>query len=139
MTQRQGVFAHRSRSPHLDIADETYVGVPPGTLAPVVADPVAWRGWWPDLHLAVTRDRGVKGQQWAVGGAVLGSMEVWLEPMAQGTVVHWFLRADLARASTPRLVRRERERRVLAWKLVMFTLKDRLEGLKVAGAAADQP
>jgi hypothetical protein len=120
-----------SLTPAIDIADETYVGCPPDLIAPVVADPAAWAGWWPDLRLSVTRDRGVKGQQWAVRGALTGSMEIWLEPVGPGTVLHWFLRADPsegARPRRPRQVDKERQRRVKAWKVHAFALKDRLEG-----------
>ena len=117
-------------APAVDIADESYVRVIPGVLAPVVADPRSWRLWWPDLQLVVTRDRGEKGQQWAVAGALRGSMEVWLEAVGGGTVVHWYLRADppspLSGTRAGRL-RRVRERRVLGWKAHMFGLKDRLE------------
>lgn len=120
----------------IDIADETYVRVMPGVLGPVVADPLSWRQWWPDLQPVVTKDRGAKGQQWEVTGALRGTMEVWLEAVGGGTVVHWYLRADPAspgaRTSAGRL-RRDRERRVLAWKANMFDLKDRVEaaaGLK---------
>ena len=117
--------------PAIDIADETYVGCPPALLAPVVADPATWAGWWPDLQLSVTRDRGVNGQQWAVRGALTGSMEIWLEPVGPGTVLHWFLRADPPERARPRGGRgldRERQRRVKAWKVHAFALKDRLEG-----------
>lgn len=114
----------------MDIADDTYVRVPPDRVAPVVADPASWRLWWPDLVPTVSADRGLAGHRWTVSGALRGSMEVWLEPLGGGTVVHWFLRADPApprSASSPRLLRRARERRVLAWKAHMFALKDRLE------------
>ena len=119
-----------SVAPAIDIADETYVGCPPALLAPVVADPAAWARWWPDLRLSVTRDRGIKGQQWAVRGALTGSMEIWLEPVGPGTVLHWFLRADPPDGARPRPARgldRERQRRVKAWKEHAFALKDRLE------------
>jgi hypothetical protein len=116
--------------PLIDVADDTYLRVPPEDLAPLVADSAWWIRWWPDLVPHVTRDRGVKGQQWTVTGALRGSMEVWLEPVGPGTVVHWYLRVDPARprvARSRRRVRRERERRVRAWKSDMYALKDRLE------------
>jgi hypothetical protein len=114
--------------PTVDIADETYIACPPAVLAPEMADPAAWARWWPDLRLEVTRDRGVKGQQWAIRGALSGSMEIWLEPVAAGTVVHWFLRADPPMPLRPRRAERERLRRVRSWKGHAFALKDRLEG-----------
>jgi hypothetical protein len=116
--------------PLIDVADDTYLRVAPSELARLVADSAWWIRWWPDLVPHVTRDRGVKGQQWTVTGALRGSMEVWLEPVGAGTVVHWYLRADPARprvARSPRRVRQERERRVRAWKSDMYALKDRLE------------
>jgi hypothetical protein len=116
--------------PAIDIADETYVGCPPALLATVVSAPATWAEWWPDLRLSVSRDRGVKGQQWAVRGALTGSMEIWLEPVGPGTVLHWFLRADPPETARPRRARgldRERQRRVKAWKAHAFALKDRLE------------
>ena len=119
------------RVPAVDIADETYVARPPALLAPDVADPASWRRWWPDLDLRVSRDRGIKGVQWSVRGALAGSMEIWLEPVGDGTVLHWFLRADPPEGAKPRRSRRldrERQRRVKAWKGHAFALKDRAEG-----------
>ena len=112
----------------LDIADDTFVARRPEAVAAAVADPRAWARWWPDLRLAVTRDRGVKGVQWAVRGALVGSMELWLEPVADGTVVHWYLRADPTTPLTPQRLQRARDTRVRAWKVTAFTLKDGLEG-----------
>jgi hypothetical protein len=128
---------HVIAEPAIDIADETYLAVPPEVVAPVVADPGSWIAWWPDLVPHVTRDRGVKGQQWAVTGALRGSMEVWLERAGDGTVVHWYLRADPSRARSGRAVRRDQERRVRSWKAQLFVLKDRLEGVKPALGPAE--
>lgn len=123
----------------LDVADETFVRVRPEVLARVVADSGWWIRWWPDLVPHVTRDRGLKGQQWTLTGALVGSMEIWLEPMGGGTVVHWFLRASPRRPLSRRRVRRLRERRVRSWKRHMFALKDRLEGVKDQPGSADSP
>ena len=117
--------AHRYR---LDVADETWVVAAPETVAAAVHDAAAWARWWPDLVPTVTRDRGVKGVQWAVTGALAGSMEIWLEPVGDGTVLHWFLRADPPAPMSARRAVRERERRVRGWKRHAFTLKDRAEG-----------
>jgi hypothetical protein len=114
--------------PAVDIADETYIARLPAVLAPEVADPAAWARWWPDLKVEVIRDRGDKGVQWAVSGALTGSMEIWLEPVGEGTVLHWFLRADPPASGPPRRAGRDRERRVRTWKSHAFALKDRLEG-----------
>ena len=56
--------------PLIDVADDTYLRVAPTVLAPLVADSAWWIRWWPDLVPHVTRDRGVKGQQWTVTGAL---------------------------------------------------------------------
>ena len=128
---------HDLAAPAIDVADETYVRAAPQLLAELVADPASWRLWWPDLVPTVTRDRGAKGQQWAVTGALRGSMELWLEPVGGGTVVHWYLRADPPSPLGPRRLRRARDRRVLAWKAQMFALKDRLETFKERGGPAE--
>jgi hypothetical protein len=114
----------------VDIADETYVARPAAALAALVAEPSSWSRWWPDLDLRVTRDRGDKGVQWAVRGALAGSMEIWLEPVGAGVVLHWFLRAEPPAPLTPRRAVRERERRVRDWKRHAFALKDRAEGVE---------
>ena len=111
----------------LDIADDTFLVAAVAAVADVVRDPASWRAWWPDLALTVTQDRGVAGMRWTVDGSVVGSMEIWLEPVGAGTVLHWFLRADPSAARSPRRLARARERRVRGWKAQVFALKDRLE------------
>ena len=79
----------------MDVVDETFLAVPPERLAAEFADPAAWRRLWPDLALRVFTDRGAQGVRWSVvGDAWTGSMEVWLEAVGDGTVLHWFLRVD---------------------------------------------
>jgi hypothetical protein len=116
------------RRPAVDVTDDTFIRCPPGCVAPVIADPAWWARWWPGLVLTVTRDRGAKGVQWLVTGRLAGSMEIWLEPVATGTVLHWFLRADPPAALSTSRVARRGDREVRAWKRHAFTLKDRLEG-----------
>jgi hypothetical protein len=79
----------------VDIVDETFLVVPPKIVASAFADPAAWRRYWPDLTLSVYADRGDEGIRWTVRGALTGTMEVWLEPMLDGTLLHYFLRAEL--------------------------------------------
>jgi hypothetical protein len=116
----------------LDIADDTFVAAAPAALADVVRDPASWRTWWPDLVLTVTADRGLKGVRWSVRGAVVGSMEIWLEPWGDGVVVHWYLRAAPGRSV--RRPERERAERVLRWKTQVYALKDRLEAGREPGS-----
>jgi hypothetical protein len=79
--------------------------------------------------LTVTRDRGIKGMQWAASGDYSGSVEIWLEPCKSGVILHHFLR--LEPSSGHRLSRGQISRRTrhLAWhaKRVFWELKDQLE------------
>jgi hypothetical protein len=125
---------HTARVPHLDLVDETFIAVPPKLVATVFAEPTAWRGFWPDLVLEVYADRGDAGMRWTVRGALVGTMEVWLEPMLDGTLLHYFLRADLPRPPRrPRELRREFTRRQLAAKAISLDLKAQLENGRAPG------
>lgn len=106
--------------------DETFLAVPPSSVAAAFADPRAWRRFWPDLDLAVYADRGAEGVRWTVRGALVGTMEVWLEPVLDGTVLHYFLRADFPPGTTGRPVK-EAQRRQRAAKAVALDLKFVLE------------
>ena len=127
--------------PSVDVVDETFLAVPPARVAAEFADPRAWPALWPDLRLEVLADRGVEGVRWTVGGALTGSMEVWLEAVLDGTVVHYFLRADPTGpdgrpARWPgRRATAETQRRQRAAKRIAFALKARLE----AGRAPGEP
>lgn len=122
----------------VDVMDETFLVVPPARLAREFADPAAWRLLWPDLDLRVFTDRGEQGVRWTVvGDAWRGSMEVWLEAVGDGTVLHWFLRVDpVGDPLSSREAAREVVRRQRAAKAVAFALKDRLEGGRPPGLPA---
>lgn len=107
------------------LADDTFMAVPPEHVAVVVADSRQWARWWPDLRMRVTRDRGIEGVQWEVSGALHGTAEIWLEPVGDGTVVHFYLRAPM--------VERARRRRTLAWKTDIHAVKDALEDGRAPG------
>lgn len=111
----------------MDIVDETFLVVPPKIVASAFADPASWRRYWPDLTLSVYLDRGDAGLRWTVAGALVGTMEVWLEPMLDGTLLHYFLRAELPRAVEPRVIDRERRRRQMDAKRIALRLKTVLE------------
>ncbi|MBP2331119.1 hypothetical protein JOF56_011504 [Kibdelosporangium banguiense] len=113
--------------PAVDVVDETFLAVPPPVVKAAFADRRAWRGFWPDLTLEVYLDRGDEGLRWTVQGALTGSMEVWLEPMLDGTLLHYFLRADLPRPAQPRQIQREINRRQRAAKSIALDLKTVLE------------
>lgn len=112
--------------PAVDVIDETFLAVPADTIAAAFADPRAWRRFWPDLDLEVYADRGAQGLRWTVRGALVGTMEVWLEPVLDGTVLHYFLRADFPEHVQGRPLK-EIARRQRAAKAVALDLKFVLE------------
>jgi hypothetical protein len=113
----------------VEIADDTFIVAAPLDLAAVVADKGRWRLWWPDLELTVVRDRGAAGFVWAVRGPLEGEMEIWLEPVADGVVLHYLVRADTADRRPDRL----RERRTRDWKRHAHRLKDEMEAGREPG------
>ena len=123
----------------MDIVDETFLVVPPKIVASAFADPAAWRRYWPDLTLTVYLDRGDEGLRWTVRGALVGTMEVWLEPVLDGTVLHYFLRAELPASVGQRQVDIERRRRQLAAKRIALELKAVLEDGRAPGCPPASP
>ncbi|GAA5119330.1 polyketide cyclase / dehydrase and lipid transport [Pseudonocardia adelaidensis] len=125
--------------PSVDVVDETFLAVPPAVVAAEFAVPSRWLQLWPDLHLQVMADRGVEGIRWTVRGALVGSMEVWLEPVLDGTLLHYYLRADpadrdgLPRPAAPRRAAAEAMRRQRAAKAIAFACKERLEAGREPG------
>lgn len=113
----------------LDLAVDVFVVARPDRVAAAVHEAARWPGWWPDLTLTVLEDRGQDGLRWSVAGAVLGSAELWLEPVLDGVVVHWFLRGRLDGGSAGR----ERARRTQSWLRAALALKDELEAGRPAG------
>jgi hypothetical protein len=121
--------------PAIDIVDSTWFAARPAAVAAIVAEPANWRRWWPTLDLAVDEWRGEKGMRWTVrsvtgrGAGLAGSAEVWLEPMHEGVVAHFFLRLDPAvdrRLSRSRAERITREYRVRT-KQAFWALADQLD------------
>jgi hypothetical protein len=125
----------------VDVVDETFLAVPPSRVAAEFADPAGWRRFWPDLQLSVIVDREAKGFRWTVSGSLVGSMEVWFEPVLDGTVVHYYLRADPADQNghpaplPPRRAGAEKSRRQRSAKAIMLSLKDKLEQGRPPGVA----
>lgn len=122
--------------PAVDVVDETFLVVPPAALAAVFSDRSNWSRFWPDLRLSVYVDRGDAGIRWTVQGALTGTMEVWLEPVLDGTLLHYFLRAD-----PPTPYHRMKDRlaairtRQVAAKAIALDLKLELEGGRPPGVA----
>jgi hypothetical protein len=120
--------------PAIDVVDSTWIAAPAATVAAIVAEPGNWRRWWPGLELEVTEWRAVKGVRWAVPSVaghpgLSGSAEVWLEPLAEGVVAHFFLRLDAAPGAA---VSRRRAERVaheyrLRTKTAFWALADQLD------------
>ena len=134
----------------VNLVDETFVVVERTRIAAVVADPIRWRAWWPGLSLTVFMDRGLDGIRWSVTGDLVGSCEIWLEAVADGVLVHFYLRADPTVPGAPtrpralpassrgrREIDRLRRRQALAWKRAVWALKDELEGDRRAGEPAE--
>ncbi len=118
----------------IQIADETFIAADPAAVGDAVADPASWWRWWPDLRLTVVEDRGELGQRWTVTGALIGTMEVWLEKVRSGpggVVLHYFLHAEPAGAAAWQLARMDlakiNHRRRVAGKQMAFEVKRRLE------------
>ena len=134
---------HAGRVPAIDVVDETFLAVPRDRVAAWFADPARWPRLWPDLDLEVMTDRGAQGVRWTVTGDRVGTMEVWLEEVLDGTVVHYFLRVDPAgrdwrrsRRALRRDARSDRDEgrgRQRDAKRIAFALKRELERGRPAG------
>ncbi len=125
------------------MVDETFVAAPPEQVAVEVADAARWRRWWPDLRLELVHDRGPAGLRWRVGGALHGTLELWLEAVGDGTVIHHLLRAEVVGPGGEALPGRRvgalvHERRVQA-KVLAFEVKALLEHGRAAGEPPPDP
>ncbi|MFF5036555.1 hypothetical protein [Nocardia salmonicida] len=120
----------------IQVADQTFLAAPGAAIAEVLSAANNWRRWWPDLRLDVREDRGDKGIRWTVAGALTGTMEVWLEAVPEGAILHYFLHAEPAAEpkSARGLAAANRARRV-AGRAMAFELKARLEAGRPAGVA----
>ncbi len=123
----------------IQVADQTFVAADPADVGRAVSDARSWRRWWPDLRLKVVEDRQDKGIRWAVTGALTGTMEVWLDPMLDGVILHYFLHAEPAGAAAWQLARvnfaKLTHQRRVAGKNMAFEVKTRLEASRPVGAS----
>ena len=123
----------------IQIADETFVAADPAEVGRAVADRASWRRWWPDLRLTVVEDRGAAGHRWTVAGALIGTMEIWLEPMLDGVVLHYFLHAEPSGVAAWQLAKMNlaklNHRRRVAGKDMAFELKRTLEQSRPVGVS----
>lgn len=123
----------------IQVADETFVAADATRVGAAVADRASWRRWWPDLRLEVVEDRGALGIRWAVTGPLTGTMEIWLEPVLDGVLLHYFLHAEPSGAAAWQLARmnlaRMTHRRRVAGKNMAFEVKATLERSRPVGVA----
>ncbi len=126
----------------IQVADETFVAASPHAARQVLGDRAHWRRWWPDLTVSVVEDRAEQGVRWGVGGGVLGTMEVWCEPVLDGFVLHYFLHGEPdetlpsgGRGRSDRLAKLNHDRRV-AGRVMSTEVKDRLEAGRSIGDPA---
>jgi hypothetical protein len=123
----------------IQIADETFVCADPVDVGIQVADRSNWLRWWPDLRLTVVEDRGPMGHRWTVTGAVTGTMEVWLEPVLDGVILHYFMHAEPSGAAAWELARMDlaktNHRRRVAGKNMAFEVKAKLEETRPVGVS----
>ncbi|NLE79054.1 MAG: polyketide cyclase / dehydrase and lipid transport [Rhodococcus sp.] len=117
----------------IQVADQTFVAAAPERVAAAIGSTSRWRMWWPDLRLTVGEDRGEKGIRWTVSGPVVGTMEVWLEAVLDGVIVHYFLHAEPTDPAQMRdLASQNRTRRVQG-KAMSFEVKKELETGRAPG------
>ena len=124
--------------PQIHLVDDTWIDAAPEKVSRAVSDEANWQRWWPYLSLSVTRDRGVKGVQWAAAPApahgnwpaLTGTVEIWLEPFKTGVIMHHFLRLQPAgeQPLSPGAARRWGRQAGWHAKRVFWRLKDDLEG-----------
>jgi hypothetical protein len=123
----------------IQIADETFVAADPVEVGRAVGDPASWRRWWPDLLLTVVEDRADKGHRWTVAGALTGTMEIWLEPVLDGVVLHYFLHAEPSGVAAWQLAKMNlatmNHRRRVAGKNMAFEVKRTLEATRPVGVS----
>lgn len=87
----------------------------------------------------MVEDRAEKGVRWTVGGPLTGTMEIWLDPMLDGVLLHYFLHAEPAGVTGRQLARlnvaKLNHRRRVAGKRMAFEVKARLEQSRPVGVA----
>ena len=121
----------------LEVIDETWIAAPAEQVAALVADPRRCRQWWPEGELTVAEDRGREGIRWrmAPGRPLNGSVEIWVEAVRDGAVLHYFIRADRAgRPWSRRALAHLRRAHEVRAKQTFWAVKDELEAREDADA-----
>lgn len=123
----------------IQVADETFIAADPVAVGEAIADKASWSRWWPDLRLSVVEDRGEVGHRWTVTGALTGTMEIWLEKVLDGVVLHYFLHAEPSGAAAWELKKMKlpklNHRRRVAGKDMAFEVKRTLEANRPVGVS----
>jgi hypothetical protein len=123
----------------IQVADGTFVVADPVEVGKAVGDPANWRRWWPDLALTVIEDRAEKGVRWTVAGPLTGTMEIWLEPVLDGVLLHYFLHAEPSGVAAYQLAKlnlaKLNHRRRVAGKKMAFEVKQKLEQSRPVGVS----
>ncbi|RAU92145.1 polyketide cyclase / dehydrase and lipid transport [Mycolicibacter senuensis] len=123
----------------IQVADETFIAASGAQVGALVADRSSWRRWWPDLQLQLVEDRAEKGVRWTVCGPLTGTMEIWLDPMLDGVLLHYFLHAEPSGVTGRQLAKlnlaKLNHRRRVAGKRMAFEVKARLEQARPVGVA----
>lgn len=109
--------------PLVDVVDETFIRAEPLDVRAALVGPGVLDVLWPGLEREVVQDRGAKGVRWRTGGEVTGRLEIWLEEVPGGTIVHHFVRGE--QVGGPRRWESVHRKR---WKSGVHDIKDRLEG-----------
>jgi hypothetical protein len=131
---RQGPLCVKLVAVHsVQIADETFVAADPALVGAAFGDPSSWQRWWPDLRLQVVEDRGPLGVRWTVTGPLTGTMEIWLEPMLDGVLLHYFLHAEPSGQPAKMNLTKMTHRRRVAGKKMAFEVKATLERSRPVG------
>lgn len=122
---------------HVASFDQGFVAAPPAAVYPELADLARYERWWPrwsaGLHLGGRASLAARaeGHRQDVGlilhieGRVTGTLEWYLEPFEEGTIVYAILNLDVAageRRTARRLLRARSELR-----RALVALKRRLE------------
>lgn len=122
-----------------NIADDTFIVCDAAVLGRCIVEPARTALWWPGLTHVVTRNRGRQGVQWHVTGQWsgrmwTGTMEIWLEAVLDGVVLHHYVRLDpVGEGLTEKRLRELTTTYAMEWKQRVFALKDELEAGRVVG------
>ena len=123
----------------IQVADETFIAADPAAVGNAVGDRAAWRRWFADLMLEVVEDRADKGVRWTVTGPLAGTMEIWLQPVLDGVVLHYFLHAEptaaVGRQPAKFNAASATHQRRVAGKRMAFEIKNSLEATRPVGVA----